>query len=297
MDNLRGAVFMVIAMLGFAIEDMLIKQMVSDMPTGQVIILIGIGGAIIFAISAWVNGDALFTRAALHPAILMRTGFEMIGTLGFVSAITLIPLSTASAILQATPLIVTLGAAIFLGETVGWRRWVAIMVGLSGVLLILRPGLDGFDAMSLFAVLGVLGLAARDICTKIVPRAMSTQVIAFYAFIFLIPTGLILLAIGLTGDSWQNVSLAQSGKLALAIIVGVFAYYAVIGATRTGDVAIVSPFRYSRLVFALIIGILAFDERPDAMVLIGAFIIVASGIYTLWRESKLRTSPSQQAGL
>ena len=298
MDNIRGSILMVLAMLGFAIEDMLIKQMAGTLPVGQVVIGLGIGGAVIFGIMVKTYGEALWSRAVLHPAVISRNLFEVFGTLGFVSAIALTPISTASAILQATPLVVTLGAALFLGETVGWRRWAASSVGLSGVLLIIRPGMEGFDAKSLLAVIGVIGLAGRDLSTRRIPSEISSRQIAFYSFIVSIFTGGILLRLGVTGDTWLATSTDENLRLAAAIVVGVLAYYAIVAATRVGDVAIVAPFRYSRLVFALVVGVLAFGERPDALTLIGALIIVASGFYTLWREAQLRrASPRREAAL
>lgn len=287
MDNLRGAIFMVLAMLGFAVEDMLIKQLAAGFPVGQVVVIIGVGGSMIFAVILWRQDQPLFNRDALHWAINLRNACEFFGTMGFISAIALTPISTASAILQATPLVVTLGAALFLGETVGWRRWMAIFVGLFGVLLIIRPGMEGFDVKSLLAVVGVVGLAGRDLATRRIPKTMSSNRIAFYAFITSILTGLALFQLGVTGNTWITPGPIDSIRLFATVIVGVLAYYAIVAATRVGDIAIVSPFRYTRLVFALIVGVLAFGERPDALTLIGAAIIVASGLYTLWRETRL----------
>jgi drug/metabolite transporter (DMT)-like permease len=276
----------------------LIKQMAAGLPVGQVVTIIGAGGAIIFGFIAKSYGEGLWSADTLHPALLIRNVCEIFGTLGFVAAIALTPISTASAILQATPLVVTLGAAMFLGETVGWRRWMAIMIGLFGVLLIIRPGMDAFDAKSLLAVLGVVGLAGRDLATRRIPKTISSRIVAFNAFVISIFTGMILLAFGVTGSSWTIPDTIDSFRLVAAIFVGVAAYYAIVAATRIGDMSIIAPFRYSRLVFALIIGVLAFDESPDTLTLVGAGIIVASGIYTLLREARLRrTSPSPSSTL
>ncbi|MEO9864312.1 MAG: DMT family transporter [Yoonia sp.] len=298
MDNFRGAMLMVLAMFGFAVEDMLIKQMAAGLAVGQVITVLGIGGAIIFAFIAKSYGDRLWSPDMLNPTLMLRNGFEMFGTLGFVAAIALTPISTASAILQATPLVVTLGAALFLGEAVGWRRWLAIAIGLFGVLLIIRPGMDAFDPKSLLAVMGVIGLAGRDLATRRIKATISSRVIAFYAFVVSIFTGLLLLAFGVTGSSWSMPGTVDTFRLIAAVFIGVAAYYAIVAATRIGEMSIIAPFRYSRLVFALVIGVFAFQESPDRLTLLGAFIIVASGIYTLWREAKLRhASPSDATAL
>lgn len=285
MENLRGAAIMVLAMLGFAIEDALIKLLAGALPVGQIILLLGSGGALIFGLLARAQGLPLFPRAVLSGPVLLRNAGELFGTLGFVTAIALIPLSTASAILQATPLVVTLGAALFLGEAVGWRRWSAILVGFAGVLLIIRPGMAGFDWLSLFALQGVVGLAIRDLATRRVPAATSSVQLSFLAFLTLIPAAAILMA------AWQIPMVAPSpgqwGVVGAAVLMGAVSYYAIVAAMRLGDISFVTPFRYSRMVFALVIGMAFFAERPDTWTLTGAAIIIASGLYTLWRERRV----------
>jgi len=284
MENLRGSVLMVLAMAGFALEDMFIKRLADTMPVGQIIMAIGLGGAAIFAAICARRGRRLFTRDLLARPVLLRNTGEMAGTMCFVTAIALTPLSSASAILQATPLAVTLGAALFLGEPVGWRRWSAILVGFAGVLMVVRPGLAGFAPASLFAVGAVIGLALRDLATRAVPAAISSMQLSAYAFVTLVPTGAILLAFG---EGAVMPAAVQLRDLGLALGCGVAAYYAIVAAMRVGEVAVVTPFRYTRLVFALVIGVAVFAERPDAWTLAGAAVIVASGLYTLMREARL----------
>ncbi|MEZ5779767.1 MAG: DMT family transporter [Paracoccaceae bacterium] len=288
MGNLRGSVLMVLSMAGFAIEDMFIKQMAGALPVGQILVLLGAGGAVIFAATAWLRGDRIFSRDILNGAVVWRLLGEVVGTIGFVTALALTPISTASAILQAVPLAITLGAALFLGETVGWRRWSAILVGFLGVLLIIRPGLDGFVPASLFAVQGVVGLAIRDLATRKVPASITSVQLSTYAFASLVPTGFAMLAV--LGQPMQTPAPTDLARLAAALAIGVVAYTAVVAATRIGEVAVVAPFRYSRIIFALIVGFVVFSERPDALTLGGAAIIVGSGIYTLLREARVRRS-------
>jgi len=295
MDNLRGATLMVLAMLGFAIEDSFIKLMGDTLPVGQIIMMLGIGGAAVFAVIVRAQGRALFERAMLTGPVITRGLGEIVGTICFISAIVFTPLSTASAILQATPLVVTLGAALFLGESVGWRRWSAILVGLFGVMLIIRPGFEGFVPLSLLALGGVFGLAARDIATRKVPPTLSTMQLSFLGFLVLIPAGLLLL--GVTGQGLVALDTRLTALMAGSIGIGVFAYYAIVASMRVGEISFVSPFRYSRLIFAMIIGVAVFGEQLDALTLLGSAIIVASGIYTVLRERKQRrklaASPSK----
>lgn len=288
MDNLRGAVLMVLAMAGFAIEDMFIKLLADAVSVGQILTMLGTGGSLAFGAIVIAKGEALFSRNMLSFPILFRGLGDLFGALAFVSAIVLTPISSASAILQATPLAVTLGAAVFLGEPVGWRRWTAIIVGLIGVLLIIRPGLDSFEVLSLLAVFAVFALALRDLATRRTPKEITTMQLSFLGFVVIIPAGGVLMVfngstfVALSGTEWIYITAALS--------IGLCAYYAIVAAMRIGDVGFVTPFRYVRLVIALIIGVAVFGESPDALTLIGAAIIVASGIYTILRERKMRRS-------
>jgi drug/metabolite transporter (DMT)-like permease len=295
MDNLRGATLMVLAMLGFAIEDSFIKLMGDTLPIGQILVMLGIGGAAVFAVVVRAQGRALFERAMLTGPVVIRGLGEIVGTICFISAIVFTPISTASAILQVNPLVVTLGAALFLGESVGWRRWAAIGAGLFGVMLIIRPGFEGFVPLSLLALGGVFGLAARDIATRKVPATLSTMQLSFLGFLVLIPAGLLLL--GFTGQRLIPLDARLIALMGGTIGIGVFAYYGIVAAMRVGEISFVSPFRYSRLIFAMVIGVTVFGETVDALTLIGSAIIVASGIYTVLRERKQRrrlaASPSK----
>jgi drug/metabolite transporter (DMT)-like permease len=290
MDNIRGATIMVLAMLGFAIEDALIKLLAGALPIGQIVGLLGFGGAGVFALLCRARKEALWHPDFLARSVLLRNLAELFGTLGFVTAIALIPLSTASAILQAAPLLVTLGAAVFLQEPVGWRRWAAILVGFFGVLLIIRPGTDGFNWLSLFAVQGVVGLAIRDLATRRVSFTISSMQLSFLAFLMLVPAAVILLAFG--GVAPVMPTAPQSGLIGAAVLIGAISYFGITYAMRVGEIGFVTPFRYSRMIFALIIGLTVFGENPDALTLIGAGIIVASGLYTLWRERVVKSVPT-----
>lgn len=286
MDNLRGALIMVLSMLGFALEDMFIKLMGDVIPIGQIIFVLGTGGAVGYGILMRIKGQALFERAMLTRPILLRALGEIIGTLGFVSAIVLTPISSASAILQATPLVVTLGAALFLGDPVGWRRWSAILVGLCGVILIIRPGMESFQALSLLALLGVFGLSLRDLATRRVPKSITSFQLSFLAFLALVPASLVYM-LG-TGTSFVPMTGLQWGFMGSALAIGMVAYYGIVAAMRVGEISFVTPFRYTRLLFAMVVGIVIFSERPDMLTYVGATIIVASGIYTVWRERKVK---------
>ncbi len=283
METLRSSLLMVVAMLAFALEDMFVKSVAQSLPVGQILILFGIGGMVIFATMARAQGRSVWHPGFGTRVMVLRSVSEVVGRLCYTLAIALTPLSSASAILQATPLVVAVGAVVFFNETVGWRRWLAISVGFIGVLLILRPGLSGFEPASVFAVLGTLGFAGRDLATRAAPKNMANAQLGFLGFAMLVLAGAVALA-WTGGVQWPTPR--DWGGVCGAIVIGVIAYNALTGAMRSGDISIVAPFRYTRLVFAMVLGILVFGETPDAMTLIGSAVIVASGVFTLLRSQR-----------
>lgn len=296
MDNIRGAAFMVFAMFCFAVEDGIIKLLADGMPVGQIISVTCLGGLVAFLGWAVFKGDRLWQPAYLSGKVILRSLCDTGGSLMFVTAISLIPLTTASAVIQATPLVVALGAALFLGQPIGWRRWIAIIVGFIGVLIIIRPGMDGFIPATLLAVGGMLGLAARDLFTRSLTVELSGPQLATHTFAMIVPAGFVLMAF--QGQSIVVPDGRQSWLLLASIVVGMIAYLAIVAATRGGNAGIISSFRYSRMVFAIVIGYVMFAEIPDIPTLIGVTIIITSGIYTLWREANLhRASLTEKPAL
>ncbi len=281
-DNLRGSLFMVLAMAAFAIEDMFIKAAAAIIPTGIVLTLFGLGGTLVFMLMAQRQGEAIFHPAVISKRMGMRAFFEIVGRLFFVLAITLTPLSSASTILQATPLVVVLGAALFMGERVSMDRWMAIIIGFVGVLVVIRPGVDNFEPLSLLAVIAMLGFAGRDLATRAAPPVLSNRQLGIYGFMVLIPSGL---AIQWYAPQAIQYDAFSSLQLLAAVAFGVAAYYWLTIAMRTGQVAAVTPFRYTRLLFAIALGMLVFNEQPDSMTLLGGLIIVVSGMYILASSS------------
>ena len=282
-DNLRGSLWMVTAMAGFAVEDMFLKAATAHIPVGQALLIFGLTGAAFFAILTKRAGEAILHPALLSRPLLIRSSFEVAGRLFYSLAIALTPLSTASAILQATPLVVVAGAAILFGETVGWRRWTAITVGFLGVLLILRPGVEGFTLLSLVTVAGMAGFAGRDLATRAAPPALSNRQLGMIGMAMLAVSGAMILNV--TGGARVPDATALTLTAAMTAC-GIFAYNALTIAMRTGEVSVVTPFRYTRLVFAMILGVAVFHERPDALTLAGSALIVASGLYTLTRSRR-----------
>ena len=280
-ENQRGAMLMTAAMAGFAVEDVFVKAAAETLPLGQVLLAIGVVGLLVFSAMSLRAGEALLPPVFLTRPMLIRCCFEIAGRLFYGLAITLTSLSTTSAILQATPLIVVAGAALVFGEKVGWQRWLAVMLGFVGVLVILRPGSD-FSALSLLAVLGLLGFAGRDLATRAAPKGLSNRQLGMLGFLMLSVAGGILLSIS------GGALLPGPGDLLLlagGAVFGVLGYHGLTYAMRTGDISSVTPFRYTRMVFAIGLAMALFGESPDAPTWIGAALIVGSGLFAVMHRS------------
>lgn len=280
---------MVVAMACFATADGLIKLMSQTISRGQVLVLMGLGGALVFWGICRFQRTPVFSSTFLSPFVIVRNIAEVVGALSIFSALALAPLSTVAAILQAVPLIITLSAAVFLKENVGPRRWVAVILGFVGVLIILRPSSEGLDPALLLALLGAFALSVRDLLARFVPKTVSTALLSLYAFGVTIPAGLMLAALT---EGFQPVSSTIAGQAAVMIGFAVGGYFCVTTAMRIGEVSAVSPFRYTRLPFAAIVGFVLFAETPDAATLLGSALIIGSGLYVMLREAQIsRQSP------
>ena len=277
---------MVASMAGFAAEDALIKALAGSIPIGQIGIFLGVGGFLVFGIMAQLQGHSLFDRQALRGAVLLRNLAEVCAVICMLLGIALAPLSIVTAVLQAMPLTVTLAAAVFLREPVGWRRWSAIIIGFIGVLMIIRPGASGFDPYVLFPLGAVIALTVRDLATRQIPASVASIQVSGWGFATAIPGGLLILL--MRGEGLVEPSALDWGLQALALLAGILGYTTLVLATRAGDIGLTTPFRYSRLVFGMLIGVIVFGERPDWLTLAGAALIVGAGLYTLMREMRLR---------
>ena len=287
MENTRAVLLMVLAMAAFALGDAFVKASSSNMSIAQVLIFMAAPGAIIFATLAQRSGQPPLAGSFFSRAIVLRNCIEGATAICMVTGLALAPLALVISIIQAVPLFVTLGAAVVLKEQVGPRRWAAVIVGFVGVLIMLRPDASGISLGAVFALVAAIGLSVRDLMTRVMPNTIGTLQMATWGTAALIPAGLMLLPF--TGPHEMPSTTAWiiifCGSLANAV-----GYYSITAAMRIGDVATVTPFRYTRLIFALIIAALFFNERPDLLTLIGATIVIGSGLFVMWRESKTAVS-------
>jgi len=232
-------------------------------------------------------------RLLLDPWVALRLLGEVGGTLTFLIGLSHIPLANASAILQALPLAVTMGAALFLSEPVGWRRWGAILTGFAGVLIIVRPGLEGFSPYALMIVGTVIFATVRDIATRKVNSAIpslflstvTASAVTLAGFVLIWPMG-----------GWRPVSTADFGFISLAACLVLVGYQFIIMSMREGEISFIAPFRYTSFIWALLLGIVVFGEYPDVFMITGGAIVIGSGLYTLYRERiKSTVKPASRA--
>lgn len=295
--NLLGSLYMATAMAGFTINDAITKTVTAEMNFGQVMLVRGLFAIGLVTALAFYHGALRPLRILIVTPVALRVAGEVGGTICFLAAITHLPLANTAAIFQALPLAVTLGAALVFSEAVGWRRWLAIVAGFIGVLIIVRPGLEGFNQFSWFALASVFFSAVRDLATKRIPAEIPSLFITLLTTITVTMAGAVMF-VPLGG--WSPLSGRSVALLAFAAILVLVGYQCVIMAMRTGDISAVAPFRYTALLWAILLGYLVFGDVPDALMTIGATIIVLSGLYAFYRErarGKPRVVAASTSGL
>jgi drug/metabolite transporter (DMT)-like permease len=280
---------MIASMAAFAIEDAFLKTVTKQLQVGQVLMMFGAGGLCVFALLARRAGASIFQAQVLTKNMLFRAVFEFFGRLFYVLAIAFTPMSSATAILQSAPLFVVLGARFFLREKVDAKTWIAIFLGLFGVLIILRPSAADFSLLSLLALIGTLGFVGRDLFSRTAPSSLTKEVLGFYGFTTMMIAGACYAV--WDGKPFVSLQAQQFMMLAAALLAGVFAYTALMTAMRTGSIGAVTPYRYSRLLFGISIGVIIFGEQLDAPMLLGCAIVIGAGLFIGWQNQ--RHQPAQ----
>ncbi|HEY9454173.1 MAG TPA: DMT family transporter [Bradyrhizobium sp.] len=293
--NIRGSLLMAVSMAAFTMNDTITKAVSSEMNFGQIMLVRGLVAIVLIAVLAWHQGALRPLRTLVMKPVALRVFGEVGGTVSFLAAIVHLPLANTAAIFQALPLAITLGAAVIFREPVGWRRWSAIAAGFIGVLIIVRPGLAGFSQFSLFALVSVAFCAVRDLATRRIPAHIPSLFITLLTTVTVTLAGAaILFPLG----GWTPPSANALGLLALAAVLLLIGYQCVIMALRKGDISAVAPFRYSALLWAMLLGYIVFGDVPDAMMVTGAAIIVLSGLYAFYRERiRHRALAAESSGL
>jgi len=283
-DNYRGAALMVASMAAYVLNDTIVIVMSHSLSIFQVMFLRGLFATSLLGLVAWYS-KAIFPP--LNKADWLLIGWRLVGEVGttlcFLMALFNMPLANATAILQALPLAVTLTAAVFFGEPVGWRRYLAILAGFIGVIIIVRPGSEGFNAYSLWALAAVWFIVLRDLSTSRLSGHVPSIFVALLGSVVITATGGVLSPT----LAWKPVGVRELELLGGAAMFLVFGYMFGVMTMRVGEISFISPFRYTILVWAIILGFIVFGDIPDGWTLLGSAIVVLTGIYTFYRERKI----------
>lgn len=275
---------MMASMAAYTVNDALMKSLSGEVPLFQVIYLRGCITTLAVAVIAWRMG-AFSKRVSRRDtgAICLRVLGEIAGTYFFLTALYHMPMANVTAILQSLPLAITLAAAFVLRESVGWRRMAAVIVGFTGILLIVRPGAEGFSIYALYGLAAVLCLTVRDLATRKLSRDTSSMLVTFATSVSVMSV----FGLASLGGEWVALNSAQWQTIFATSILIIAGYLTSIMVVRVGDISFTAPFRYTAILWALALGWFMFGDWPAPIVLLGAGIVVASGIFTLYREARL----------
>ncbi len=289
-ENLQGAIFMACSMAAFTLNDAIIKYAGADLGVLQSIFTRGLFATAMIGLFAWRFGafrDLPDKENARR--IGLRTLAEVGATFCFLVALFNMPIANITAVIQSLPLTLALAAAVFLGEPLGWRRGLAILIGFCGVMIIIRPGVGGFNLFALLGLGTVFFVTVRDLIVRRFSPSVSSLFVAFITSVTItVVSGLALATLG----SWTHVPSATLAFLAVAAVFVLLGYYFSIAAMRIGEVATVTPFRYTSVLWAIALGWFVFGEIPDGWTSFGILIILATGIFTLIRERRIRNPDS-----
>ncbi|PIE10311.1 MAG: EamA family transporter [Rhodobacterales bacterium] len=284
-DNLRGAGLMMASMAAFTFNDTLMKAISSQMPLNQMLFLRGVLTSIlILGMIRIMGGVHVRIPRRDWGLVTIRVGAEVAAAFFFLTALFNMPIANVTAILQSLPLTVTLAAALFLGEPVGWRRLSAILTGFFGVMLIVKPGAEGFTIYSIYTLIAVASVTLRDLSTRKLSRQTPSMLVTLMSSVG------VTLFFGLLslGDDWVPVAPRSGVILAGASVMIIGGYLFSIMVMRVGEISFVAPFRYTALLWALLLGWLVFGEWPDTWTLLGGAIVISSGMFMLYRERLAR---------
>ncbi len=287
-ENIAACSYMAIAMFCFVVNDAVIRTVGKSLPLGQILFLRNSFLVVLLILLMIHLGQWRQLPTILSPRVTARSLLEVVGSVAFLYALLRIPFANTAAILQCLPLAVTLGATLFFGERVGVWRWCAIVIGFAGVVIILRPGLEGFTPPALWLLLTVFCAAGRDLIARSLPQSIPASVVSLSTAALIAFTGAIMVAFQ---DEWVAVSPSVALRIAAAALLLVGAYQCIVLAMRTGDIGFVAPFRYTSLLWAIFLGWLMFDELPDHLTIAGSTLIVAMGLLSLYRETVIRRKP------
>ncbi len=283
-ENYRGILYMLSASTLFIFNDTFVKLASADIPVPQIIVLRSLIALPLVVLLCWRQGVLGNFFAMRDRFLWLRTLGELGGTAAYLTALARLEIANVTAIAQTTPLAVTAAAALLMGEKVGIRRWSAIFIGFLAVLLVIRPGMEGFNAWSLLVLLTVGFVVLRDLSSRAMAATVQPLAVTIVSLAALIPLGLAMSPF----EPWRPLTTPALLYCTGSAVTLCFAYVLVVPAMRHGEISVVAPFRYIFLIWAIIIQIVVFAVWPDFLTLLGSAVLVATGIYTVYRERKVK---------
>ena len=283
-DNARGSLLMVGSMAGFTLNDACMKVLLNEVPFFQAILLRGLLTLVLMVLlSRWLGGFDFRMPRKDWGLVLLRSLSEICATYFFITALFHMPIANVTAILQVLPLTVTLTSAMLFGDRLGWRRLLAIMIGFVGVMIIVRDGLTGLDSYAMYALIAVFFVTVRDLCARRMSDGVSSITVALIGGLGVIGFS----AVGAIGEDWVAISPKSVALMTAAAVFIVGGYLGSIMTMRVGEISFVAPFRYTSLLWALLLGFVVFGDWPDQLTMLGIVIVVLTGAFTFYRERKL----------
>ena len=286
-SNLPGILAMLGGSASFLFNDSIIKLITTHLPLGEIMAVRGLfGAALLLAACAWTR-TLRWPKGALRgwPFALLLFG-QLGSSVTFIGSLPFLNFADVNGIQQFQPLAITAASAVFLKEQVGWRRWTAALVGLTGVLLIIKPGTGAFQPYALLAASCVGFVVLRDLGTRAMMPGVPSLLLGLASAAIVAVAGLAMKA----GETWVAPSPADWFGLAVAAVLLVAGYVLVIRAVRIADLSVVSPFRYASVLYAVILQVAIWGVVPDAWALAGMALVVSAGLYAFHREQIRRVN-------
>ena len=286
-DNLRGIIAVLIASAAFVINDAIVKLVSAELPSGEIIVVRGVLATILLAAGVVVLGAARPVSVLMTRMMLMRLVAAGAATTFIVISLRYVPLATVNTVLQATPLLVTAGAAIFYGEKVGLPRWMAAFTGFAGVLLIVKPGNAQMGTAAYIVLIALAFTTMRDLTTRGLERDIPSVFVAAASAVVITLAGFLVAPFD---TAWTMPTAGAWAWLWASAVCQFIATTFIVVALRTGEIAVVAPFRYVAAPLSVAVGYWWWGDMPDTLAFLGIGLVVAAGLYTLHRERHGLTS-------
>jgi drug/metabolite transporter (DMT)-like permease len=288
-DNARGILAVLIGSTAFVLNDAVVKLLADEMPSGEMIIVRGVLATLVHIAGVFAFRAARPIAILLQPMMLLRVGAAAAATIMIVLSLRYLPLATVTTVLQVTPLAVTAGAAILYGERVGWQRWLAALTGFAGVLLIVKPG-GVYGAAALLVLVTLVFTITRDLTTRGLDKSIPSILVAAASVVAITCGGFL---VALFDGPWVVPSQRAWMLMCFSAVCLFVANTFIIIALRTGEIAVVAPFRYAPVPLAILLGWWWWGDIPDVLAFLGIALVLGAGLHTLNRERPgLRAKPA-----